>query len=87
MFCGIPSTIPSNGTKAMHGINLDLLGTTQHHPDGRPKDPHAHHKAELAALARAARREVWRKRFALLRSLIDRRSTSHPPQACPDQTL
>lgn len=35
----------------MHGVNLDLLCTLPHHPDGRPKDPHAHHRAEhLAAL-------------------------------------
>lgn len=38
----------------MHGVNLDLLRTTPHHPDGRPKDPHAHHRAEhVAALAEA----------------------------------
>ncbi len=71
----------------MHGVNLDLLGTTPHHPDGRPRDPHAHHQAELAALARAARREVWRQRLALLRSLIQRRRINPPPQACTDQTL
>jgi hypothetical protein len=87
MFCGIPCTIPIDGTKAMHGVNLDLLATTAHHPDGRPRDPHAHHKAELAALARAARREVWRQRLARLRSLVNRRSVSPPPQACTDQTL
>ena len=45
----------------MHGVNLDLLRTLPHHPDGRPKDAHAHHRAEhLAALAeaRSARRHA-----------------------------
>lgn len=46
----------------MHGVNLDLLRTLPHHPDGRPKDPHAHHRADhLAALREeraAARRSV-----------------------------
>ena len=41
----------------MHGVNLDLLHTTRHHLDGRPKDPHAHHRAELLAARRAARLE------------------------------
>lgn len=46
----------------MHGVNLDLLHTLPHHSDGRPKDPHAHHRAEhLEALREEARalRSGW----------------------------
>ena len=52
----------------MHSVNLDLLhATATHHPDGRPKDPHAQHRAELVALARCNRRALWRSRLARLR--------------------
>ncbi|MFO1202351.1 MAG: hypothetical protein U1E58_06905 [Tabrizicola sp.] len=54
----------------MHGVNLDLLRTLPHHPDGRPKDPHAHHSAELRARLRAARRQHWLDRIARLRRLF-----------------
>jgi hypothetical protein len=41
----------------MHGINLDLLrATAAHHPDGRPKDPHARHRAEHLEVLRSARK-------------------------------
>lgn len=44
----------------MHGVNLDLLrACTRHHPDGQPKDPHAHHRAEHLADLRAARQARW----------------------------
>jgi hypothetical protein len=43
----------------MHGVNLDLLRTGPHHPDGQPKDPHAHHRAAHLADLRAARRARW----------------------------
>lgn len=49
----------------MHGVNLDLLRTRPHHPDGGPHDLHAHHRAEhLAVLAE--------ERLARRRSLIGR---------------
>jgi hypothetical protein len=45
----------------MHSVNLDLLhASARHHPDGHPKDPHAHHRAEHLASLRAARRSRWR---------------------------
>ena len=51
----------------MHGANLDLLRTVPHHPDGRAKDSHAHHRAEHLARLQAARRA--RRRAALSRLL------------------
>lgn len=51
----------------MTGVNLDLLrALAPCHPDGRPKDPHAHHRAaHLAAQGadRALRRHLALKRF------------------------
>lgn len=45
----------------MHSINLDLLrASARHHPDGRPKDLHAHHRTEHLANLRAERRNRWR---------------------------
>lgn len=70
----------------MHGVNLDLLGTTPFHADGRPKDPHAHHQAEVTALARAARRDLWRARFARLRSILFRHTAQPAPRPCTEQT-
>lgn len=67
----------------MHGVNLDLLRTLPHHPDGRPKDPHAHHRAELLTQARAARRARWLARLARFRTLFARQSAP-AAQACPD---
>jgi hypothetical protein len=59
-FHGISKGQPSFGTKAMHSVNLDLLrAVSTHHPDGRAKDPHAHHRAEHLANLCAARREFW----------------------------
>lgn len=61
----------------MHGVNLDLLrASVAHHPDGRPKDPHAHHRAaHLGALqaARAERRQSHVSRIvALIRKMVGR---------------
>lgn len=40
----------------MYSANLDLLrATSRHHLDGQPKDPHAHHRADLLAARRALR--------------------------------
>jgi len=50
----------------MHGVNLDLLrASAPCHPDGRPKDPHAHHRAEHLAARQAAR--ALRRQSLLLR--------------------
>ena len=68
----------------MHGVNLDLLRTGPHHSDGRPKDPHAHHRAELLALQRATRRQRWLDRIARLRAVFIRQSAP-APQACPER--
>ncbi|MES2914945.1 MAG: hypothetical protein V4753_07485 [Pseudomonadota bacterium] len=44
----------------MHSVNLDFLrATARHDPDSRPKDPHAHHRAEHLARLRAERRSRW----------------------------
>jgi uncharacterized protein (DUF58 family) len=59
----------------MHSVNLDLLrATATHHPDGRPKDPHARHSTDCAALDRANRRTIWRARFARLREALTLRT-------------
>ena len=55
----------------MHGVNLDLLSATAaHHPDGRPKDPHAHHRADVLDLARAAQHARWRASLHRVRALL-----------------
>ncbi|MDZ4085558.1 MAG: hypothetical protein U1E69_02030 [Tabrizicola sp.] len=69
----------------MHGVNLDLLrATVAHHPDGRPKDPHAHHTAAHLDALRAARAEGRQSRgrriFALIRKLVRRQAK---PSLCP----
>jgi hypothetical protein len=71
----------------MHGVNLDLLHTGPHHPDGRPKDPHAHHRTELLALARAARRQLWHNRLASLRLLLVPRAPQSPTSCGADHTV
>ncbi len=68
----------------MHGVNLDLLRTLPHYPDGRPKDPHAHHRADLAAQQRAVRLTRWSARFARLRKLFAQRPAP-AARTCPDQ--
>ena len=51
----------------MHGVNLDLLNATvRHFSDGRPKDPHAHHRVEHHAAQRALRRGRWQAALARL---------------------
>lgn len=68
----------------MTNVNLDLLrATSAHHPDGSPKDRHAHHRAEIGRLARSSRHAAWQNRLARLRAVIGRltaslRGTSHP---------
>lgn len=69
----------------MHGVNLDLLrATAAHHPDGRPKDPYAHHKAEHQSALEAARVERGHSRVsrvvALFRKMVRRRGK---PSLCP----
>lgn len=54
----------------MHGVNLDLLHLGPYHTDGRPKNPHAHHWAELLDARRTARKAVWRAAMARLRGLL-----------------
>ncbi len=66
----------------MHSVNLDLLhATATHHPDGRPKDPHAQHSATCAALDRANRRALWRAWAARLRKAMTLRTAK--PQKEP----
>ena len=55
----------------MHGVNLDLLRSlSTHRPDGRPKDPHAHHRAEHLARQHGLRRALWRARLAWVARLF-----------------
>jgi hypothetical protein len=64
----------------MHSVNSDLLRAfATHNPDGRPKDPHAHHRAELLALGRAARRKLWLDRIARLHGLFAHRPARAKP--------
>lgn len=66
----------------MHPMNLDLLNTTPHHPDGTARDSHAHHRATLTALRRARRRATLARWAATLAARLTRRPTgktaSHP---------
>jgi hypothetical protein len=76
MFYGIPRMQFQLGTKAMHGVNIDLLrASVRHHPDGRPKDPHAHHRAEHLAEQRAMRRNRWLAALASLTTPLRRTRT------------
>lgn len=54
----------------MHSVNLDLLKTTPHHPDGRPRDAHARHRAEHLVIRRAARRARWQAALARVLALL-----------------
>ena len=55
----------------MYGVSLDLLrATAAHHPDGRPKDPHARHRQTLLTVAREARHLAWQARLARLRAIV-----------------
>lgn len=69
----------------MHGVNLDLLrALAAYHPDGRPKDPHAHHLAEhravLAEESAERRASGLSRLFGLLGRLARRRKV---PKPCP----
>ncbi len=66
----------------MQSVNPDLLRAfARHHPDGRPKDPHAHHGQDHRARLRAARRLRLR---AWLARLVHRppRATRPASDAC-----
>lgn len=56
----------------MHGVNLDLLHSGPHHPDGRPKDPHAHHRTEHLAELRIARHARWQAALSRVLALVRR---------------
>ena len=69
----------------MHSVNLDLLrASARHHPDGLPKDPHAHHRTEHLASLRARRRVRWLAGLERFRRVF-----AHAPVAAapPDQGL
>jgi muconolactone delta-isomerase len=73
-----------NGTKAVNSLNLDLLrAMATHHPDGRPKDPHAHYRAEVKAQIRQRRRDRWLQRLWRL-SPVFRHDGLDRPKPCPD---
>ena len=79
MFHGIPEGQDRNRTKAMHGVNLDLLRAT-----ARQADPHAHHRAAHLAALRAARCQRWQDRMARLRAVFAQRPAP-PRQAGPER--
>jgi hypothetical protein len=64
----------------MHGVNLDLLRTTPYHPDGGPKDPHAHHRSDhTAALAeerQGRRRNLVSRILSIFRRSPGRRTAA-----------
>lgn len=68
----------------MHGVNLDLLRCTPHHPDGRPKDPHAHHRIALAEGLHQSRLHRWRSLLGRLATLFHARAPR--PRPCLDHT-
>jgi|GEM_PF-1442435 len=70
----------------MYGVNLDLLrATARHHPDGRPKDPHAHHRAEHLAVLRSTRSAWVLAVLAGLANLIRApKAKPAPADYCPD---
>jgi hypothetical protein len=64
----------------MHGVNLDLLrALARHHPDGQPKDAHAHHHSDHRTLLRAERRARWRARLDRLFRALALSGTSPAP--------
>jgi hypothetical protein len=70
----------------MHVINLDLLRASgAYHPDGRPKDPHAHHRAEHLATLKAERAAWWQGTLARIVALGRKaaRSQINAPSTCP----
>jgi hypothetical protein len=67
----------------MNGINLDLLrASAAHHPDGQPKDPHAHHRAEHLASLRTERRARWMATLARILAGM-RRARLHQTRTRP----
>jgi hypothetical protein len=65
----------------MHSVNLDLLrATAVHHSDGRPKDPHARHRAEHLSGLRAARRARWLAVIARVLGVLPTRTSE--PETC-----
>jgi hypothetical protein len=56
----------------MYGVNLDLLRSGPHHPDGRSKDPHAHHRAEHLAELGIARHARWQATLSRVLALVRR---------------
>ena len=70
----------------MHGVNLDLLrATAAHHSDGRPKDPHAHHRAEHLTVLRNARKARVLAVLATLAARLRAQKTEPVPVLlCPD---
>jgi hypothetical protein len=48
------------GRKKMQTVNIDLLrASTPFYPDGRPKDPHAHHRPVILAARHSGRLQGW----------------------------
>jgi hypothetical protein len=70
----LPKGNLDTGRKPMHGVNLDLLRTLPHHPDGRPKNPHAHHLAVHLKALRTRRAVRWHAVVASVLHLIRRLS-------------
>lgn len=63
--------------------NPDLLHcASRYRPDGRTKDPHAHHRAEHLAQLQAKRRARWAARLARLFQALTRSRTT-PTLPCP----
>jgi len=69
----------------MHGVNLDLLHLGPHHPDGRSRDIHAHHRAAHLDDLRAGRRAKWQAVLARAMALLRKPASPHgkPQATCP----
>lgn len=69
----------------MHIVNPDLLrAAAAHHPDGRPKNPHAHHLAEHLAALRVERAARWQATLTRIRALVGKPALSQgkAPSTC-----
>jgi hypothetical protein len=86
-FLSILKVYSLDGTKAVNSVNQDLLrAMATHYPDGRPKDPHAHHQAEAEALIRQRHRDRWLGRRLWL-SRVFKRYSVPPAKPCPDRPV
>ena len=67
----------------MHGVNLDLLHLGPYHTDGRPKNPHAHHRAAHLTHLGAPRHAGWKAALSRLIALTGRPGSQMKARTAP----